>query len=105
MDYPAPLDVLKVTIFTTADEADRGSFSALAVIAFVFKPLRRFEILKTGKPPPVRRIARNGVASEPSRKDGYLYRRRWTLRIASIDRWRSELRWPVAHDAGIVLQS
>ena len=105
MHHPTPLDVLKVAIFATADEADRRGLSALAVITLVFKPLRRFEILKTREPPAVWWVTGNGIASEPSRKDRYLYRRGRTFRVASIDRWRSEFRWPVAYDAGIVLQA
>jgi hypothetical protein len=105
MDHPAPLDVLKMTIFATADETDRRGFSALIVITLVFKPLRRFEVLEAHEPPTVWWVASNGIASKPSRKDGYLYRRRWTFRIASVDRWCSEFRWAVADDTGILLQA
>jgi hypothetical protein len=70
MDYPAPLDVLKMTIFAAADETNRRGLSTLPVIALIFKPLRRFEILEAREPPTVRWVAGNGIASEPSRKDG-----------------------------------
>jgi hypothetical protein len=105
MDDPTPLDVLKVTIFAATDKTNRRGLSALSVIALVFKPLGRFEILETREPPTIWWIAGNGVASEPPRKDSHLYRRGWTFRIASIDRWRSEFRWPVADNAGIVLEA
>ena len=105
MDHPAPLDVLEMTVFATADKTDRRGLSALPVIALIFKPLRWFEILETHEPPAVWWIASNGIASEPSRKNCHLYRRGWTFRIASIDRWRSEFRWPVADNASIILQA
>ena len=76
MDYPAPLDVLKMTIFATADESDRRGFSSLPIITLIFKPLRRFEILEAREPPTVRWVTGKGIASKPPRENRYLDRRR-----------------------------
>jgi hypothetical protein len=105
MYYPTPFDVLKKTILATADETDRRDLSALAVIPLVFKPLWRLEVLETHEPPPVWWIAGNCIASKPSWENGYLYRRRYAFRITSIDRWRSEFRWPVPDNASIFLEA
>jgi hypothetical protein len=105
MDDPAPIYVLQMTVFASADEADRGGLPSFAVIAFVDEPLWRFEILETSEAPPVWLIVGAGVANEPARKDGRLYRGGWTLGIAGVYRRRPELRRAVANDARVIFEA
>ena len=104
MDHAPPIDVLKVTILTSADKPDRRGVALLPVGPEVNHPLRRIQVLEPHEPAAIGRFAGQRVACKPSREHCRADRGRGSLGILFVDRRRSELRRLVARDAIVVLQ-
>jgi hypothetical protein len=99
-----PIDVLQVTILAAANETDRRHPPLLAIISTVFEPLGRLQLLKTYHAAAIRRIASDGIANEPQRKNARCNFGVSSESITTVNRGCTKLRIASCRQPVIILQ-
>jgi hypothetical protein len=100
-----PLDILKMTVLAAADETDRRCLSTLPIVGFVFKALRRLQILEASESAAVWQVTSDGIADKPAWKNRRLYAWRYAPGIPRIDRWRPQFRRPIGDKSSVIFKA